>query len=47
MSDELSDLRIQIDGVDEELLKLFNERARLAQRVGVVKNHSVIYRPER
>ena len=47
MSDELSDLRIQIDAVDEELLRLFNERARLAQRVGVVKNHSVIYRPER
>ncbi len=46
-SDSLKALRAQIDDVDDELLRLFNERARLAQSVGEVKGSAVVYRPER
>lgn len=46
MSKELSTLRDQIDALDTELLRLFNERAKLAQAVGHVKNGQ-IYRAER
>lgn len=48
MSDDaLKTLREQIDAVDDRLLQLWNERARLAQAVGHAKNGAVIYRPER
>lgn len=47
MSDPLNDLRQRIDEIDEELLRLFNERARLAHDVGKIKNGAVVYRPER
>jgi chorismate mutase/prephenate dehydratase len=47
MSDELSQLRNQIDAIDSELLKLLSERAKLAQAVGQAKNGEGIYRPER
>ena len=47
VSDKLKDLRVQIDIVDDELLRLFNQRASLAQTVGEVKGGAVVYRPER
>ncbi len=46
MSDELGALRDQIDAIDAELLRLLNERARLAQAVGHIKDGQ-IYRAER
>lgn len=46
MSDELKRLREKIDALDDEILKLVNERARLAKKIGGVKN-GLIYRPER
>ena len=46
---DLLALREQIDGVDRELLKLLNRRAKLALSVGELKKHegSVVFRPER
>lgn len=46
MTEELLKLRNGIDAIDAELLRLLNERARLAQAVGHVKNGQ-IYRAER
>lgn len=46
MSDELLRLRQRIDAIDEHILKLVNERARLAQEIGRLKNGGA-YRPER
>jgi len=46
MSDELSDLRGRIDALDDQLLQIVNERARLAQSIGHLKN-GVVYKPER
>jgi chorismate mutase / prephenate dehydratase len=46
MSDELARLRDQIDALDTELLRLLNERAKLAQAVGHIKDGQV-YRAER
>lgn len=46
MSDELLKLRDRIDAVDAELLRLLNERAKIAQAVGHIKNGQ-IYRAER
>ena len=47
----LEDIRERIDGIDEQLHALINERARLAQQVGISKHaagHTVdFYRPER
>jgi chorismate mutase / prephenate dehydratase len=47
MSDKLSKLRDQIDGIDSQILTLLSERAKLAQAVGSAKNGEGIYRPER
>jgi chorismate mutase/prephenate dehydratase len=50
MSDNLEQLRKQIDAIDRELLRLFNERARLAQTAGAAKKaagEDVLFRPER
>lgn len=47
MSEELKQLREQIDRVDDELLKLVNKRAALAQQIGHLKLNSVVLRPER
>lgn len=48
MSDDaLKALREQIDAIDDQLLALWNARARLAQAVGHAKNGAVVYRPER
>lgn len=46
MSDELTRLRKQIDAIDTEFLRLLNERAKLAQAVGHLKDGQV-YRAER
>jgi len=47
MSEELKKIRNQIDAIDEHLLKLVNERAKLARQIGSLKEDGVIYRPER
>lgn len=46
---QLTHLRKQIDSIDRKLLKLFNDRAKVAQKIGVVKrNHSMsIIEPSR
>ncbi|MCX8017862.1 MAG: prephenate dehydratase, partial [Rhodocyclaceae bacterium] len=45
-AEELARLRASIDAIDDELLRLIAERARLAQRVGEIKQGN-LYRPER
>ena len=51
MSDSLNTIRRQIDALDEQLLELFNRRARLALQVAESKSASgetaCFYRPER
>lgn len=46
MADRLKKIRDRIDALDDGILRLFNSRARLAQRVARLKNGAV-YRPER
>lgn len=46
MSDELLNLRKNIDRLDEEILARLAERARSAQRIGEIKQGN-LYRPER
>ena len=45
----LDELRVKIDGIDDTLLKLYNERMELVHQVGELKNTTgaPIYRPER
>ena len=45
-SQELGQLRDGIDAIDVDLLRLINERAKLARRIGEIKQGN-IYRPER
>lgn len=47
MSEELKKRREQIDAIDEQLLKLVSERAKLAHEIGEIKGGGPIYRPER
>ena len=47
MNEKLKQLREQIDCLDDELLKLVNQRATLAQQIGLLKDDGVILRPER
>ncbi len=47
MSDELLNLRNEIDRLDDEILARLSERARCAQRIGELKQNSALYRPER
>lgn len=49
MDERLQPLREQIDAVDQKLLALLSERARLAQQVGDIKGETgqPVYRPER
>ena len=49
MDESLKALRAAIDEVDRRLVAALNERARLAQQVGGVKqaDHAPVYRPER
>ncbi len=46
MGEDLRDIRSRIDALDERLVKLISARARLAQRIGGLKQGAV-YRPER
>jgi chorismate mutase/prephenate dehydratase len=46
MSGQLKQLRARIDALDRRLVKLLSERARLAQRIGGIKQGAA-YRPER
>ncbi|HSD59464.1 MAG TPA: prephenate dehydratase [Burkholderiales bacterium] len=46
MEDRLKELRDRIDQLDDEILRLLNRRAQLAQEIGRLKDGSV-YRPER
>ncbi len=46
MDEKLSRYRGQIDRIDDDLLKLLNQRAGLAQQIGHLKNGSVL-RPDR
>jgi chorismate mutase/prephenate dehydratase len=46
-SDDISQLRRRIDGIDDEILTLVNERARVAGRIGELKGGGPVYRPER
>ena len=47
MTDKLKQFRVQIDLIDDELLKLVNQRAALAQQIGHLKNSGTVLRPER
>jgi chorismate mutase/prephenate dehydratase len=47
MADDIDKLRREIDVVDDELLKLINQRAALAGRIGTLKQGAPAYRPER
>jgi len=45
----LDDCRVAIDSIDDEMLNLLNERMKIVERVGEIKNNvgGAIYRPER
>ena len=47
MSDSLQDIRRKIDTLDARLVTLLSARAKIAQRVGKIKNGAPAYRPER
>lgn len=49
MAKTLAELRIAIDALDQDLLKLLNQRATLAHQVGEIKriDGSAVFRPER
>ncbi|MBA0902942.1 MAG: prephenate dehydratase [Candidatus Nitrotoga sp.] len=47
MTEELNYYREQIDLIDDDLLKLFNQRAALAKKIGGIKNEQTVLRPER
>ncbi len=44
---QITNLRKQIDVIDEELVALLNKRAQLSLQVRIAKGSSTIYRPER
>ncbi|HTH95074.1 MAG TPA: prephenate dehydratase [Rhodocyclaceae bacterium] len=44
--EELAKLRVGIDAIDDEVLRLINERAKIAHRIGEIKQ-GPLYRPER
>ena len=48
-SDELANLRVQIDSLDQQLLSLVNQRAKVAEKVGELKRRegSPFFRPDR
>ncbi|PKO26301.1 MAG: prephenate dehydratase [Betaproteobacteria bacterium HGW-Betaproteobacteria-8] len=45
--DQLKSHRDRIDAIDDQLLKLVNERAKHAREIGTIKGGGPIYRPER
>ncbi len=47
MTDELKQYREHIDRADDDLLKLLNQRAALASKIGHVKGEEAVLRPER
>ncbi len=47
MKDQLKQCREQINRIDDELLRLLNERAAIAERIGHLKEDGIILRPER
>jgi len=47
MTDKLKQCRAQIDRIDDEMLKLVNQRAAIAQQIGHLKNSDTVLRPER
>jgi chorismate mutase/prephenate dehydratase len=47
MADKLKQIRVQIDALDRRLVELLSARARLAQRIGLLKHGKAAYRPER
>ncbi len=47
MTEKFKQLRNQIDAIDNEILQLVNNRAKLAQEIGHQKKQAVVYRPER
>ena len=47
MADDVDKLRKEIDGIDDELLKLISRRAGIAGRIGALKKGAAVYRPER
>lgn len=47
MSEDLKKCREQIDRIDDDLLKLLNQRASLAQKIGHLKGEDAVLRPER
>ncbi len=47
MSEQLKQLRDQIDGIDNELLQLVSKRAEFARQIGKIKKSGIVYRPER
>ena len=46
-AEKLRQHRDQIDAIDEQILKLVNDRASHARHIGELKDDGVIYRPER
>lgn len=46
-SETLADLRKQIDTIDEKIVRLVDQRAAIAKRVGATKGGGPIYRPAR
>jgi chorismate mutase/prephenate dehydratase len=47
MNDRLKHLRDSIDTLDEQILRLMNDRAEIARDIGTLKQNGDIYRPER
>ena len=47
MDKELRQHRDAIDAIDDEMLKLINQRAQHAQAIGALKGGALVYRPER
>ncbi|MDR2875179.1 MAG: prephenate dehydratase [Methylobacillus sp.] len=47
MDNDLKKLRDQIDAIDDQMLALVSERARIARAIGQVKGDAAVLRPER
>ena len=46
---DIADWRKKIDAIDQEVLRLLNERARAAHEIGKIKEttHAAVYEPDR